>query len=101
MQIVAFKLSMPGVKSWNGKWSGEDRLHAIVKAFPDSSVFVQSLASKSYWTHHFGDGWVAGVTAHIIDKKEAASINKRSAGFSGYDWMVDNIIRQGTTQAEE
>ncbi len=100
MQKVAFKLSMPGVNSWNGKWSGEDQLHAIVKSFPDKSTFVLSLANKSYWTHRFGDGWVAGVTAHIVDSKEAASIKKRSVGFSGYDWMVDSIIRNGCTAVE-
>jgi hypothetical protein len=95
MTYIAFKLSMPRVNSWNGKWSGEEKLFAIVKSFRADSPLLKNITDKAYWTYHFGDGWVAGVRAHFIDAKESKSIKKRSAGFCGYDWMVDSIIQHG------
>lgn len=29
------------------------------------------------------------------DSKEAAKLRKRSAGFCGYDWMVDSLLMDG------
>lgn len=29
--MIAFILTMPNIGSWNGRWSGENDLHAIVK----------------------------------------------------------------------
>ena len=29
--MVVFELTMPGVGSWNGRWSGEGRYYAILK----------------------------------------------------------------------
>ena len=48
---------------------------------------------KGYWTHRWDDGWCAGICARVVPKGERL---KKSAGFSGYDWMVANIIDHGT-----
>jgi len=96
--ILSFTLSMPNVASWNGEWSGEGKLYAIVKNFGRSKKTaekVQAILDKGYFRYNFGDGWSAGVTVKEVDVKEAAKIRKKSAGFFGYNWMIDSIIQDG------
>ena len=31
--ILSFELSMPNIGSWNGKWTGSERVYAIIKNF--------------------------------------------------------------------
>ena len=46
------------------------------------------------WHHSFGDGWSATVEAREMEKGERRG---KTAGFQGYDWMVDRIVRWGDT----
>lgn len=91
---VEFTLTMPVVASWNGHWSGEGRDYRIVR-----SVDAETVArwGTLYWHYSFGDGWAAGVSARVMESGER---KKRSDGFCGYEWMVDNIIRWGTAECQ-
>lgn len=91
--IFSFTLSMPGRNSWNGRWSGEDKLFVIVKSFrkkPEKLKFTEGL-----YTYNFGDGWHAGVEVKQITPAEAQKLRKKSNGFRGYEWMVNSIILDG------
>lgn len=89
MVTFAFELSMPGVNSWNGRWTGEDSYYARTRRVSENDA---SNLEKSYYLD-FGDGWRAEVTVKRVDVREAAKIRKRSDGFHGYDWMIDSILR--------
>ncbi len=94
---LAFILNMPGNNSWDGKWSGEGRLYAIVKTFSSQKAQLhatQILAEGSYG-YNFGDGWYARVDVKAVDASESRKIRKNSKGFCGYDWMVESIERHG------
>lgn len=104
---VSFKLSMPNVGSWNGRWTGDGKEYYIVKSFKrhEANRLLGMLfhEGKKHYSHYdFGDGWSAGVTAELIDTSEAKRRQKLSNGFCGYDWMVDEIIMHGRilTKAE-
>ena len=90
--MLSFELTMPNVGSWNGKWTGEGqkryRTRRVVKA---KEV---ELANKSYY-YNFGDGWGASVIVESVDSKEAVKRRRKSAGFAGYDWMIDEILEHG------
>lgn len=98
MMHIAFRLSMPGLNSWDGKWSGDGKLYAIVKNFrsvgSQRSEADKILAKKDFG-YAFGDGWFASVSAHEVSAEEAKRIKKQSAGFCGYEWMVDSIMTHG------
>jgi hypothetical protein len=96
--MLAFTLSMPGVGSWNGRWSGEERIHVRlvpVRAGAKSRARADELLAERYWRYDFGDGWAAGVSVREVDGPEARQLQRRSAGFCGYDWMVDEIMEHG------
>ena len=95
--IIAFTLSMPCNNSWNGKWSGDERLHVkTVKVHGKLAAFLSGLMSqKNYFSYSFGDGWVAAVSLKEVDAAEAKKLNAKSAGFCGYDWMIDSILADG------
>lgn len=100
--ILAFKLSMPNVGSWNGKWSGEEELYVKTVNLGNSkkaTIKAQNLLThkdnSGYFYYNFGDGWGAGVTVYPVNAKEAAKLRKKSKGFCGYDWMIDSIISDG------
>lgn len=78
-----FRLSMPKVNSWNGKWSGEGK-NLVAKAV----VQNDDLIGRSF-LHDFGDGWVAQVTVSRDDS------DKGSEGFFGYEWMITSLIEHG------
>lgn len=98
MTIICFELSMPNRGSWNGGWSGEERLYARIRRFGrgkaanDQSERI--LAEGSYY-HSFGDGWGASVGVREVSAAEARKIENKSAGFCGYDWMIQSIIDCG------
>ncbi len=98
MITVSFTLSMPGVNSWNGKWSGDEKLYAVVKTFRE--VPAREILDKRRFSYSFGDGWIAAVTVAEVDKAAARRIKKLSAGFCGYDWMIDSIIRHGSIKPD-
>ncbi len=93
--ILSFTLSMPNVASWDGKWSGQDRLYVKVNNFGRSkerNARAQEILDKGYFHYSFGDGWSAGVTVKEVNSREGARLKKKSDGFCGYDWMVQSII---------
>ena|ERR1039458_4710340 len=98
MKLI-FKLSMPNNNSWNGKWSGEGNLYAVIRSFGTSKKTAERLRpiiEKGYFYYNFGDGWGAGVDVYeCVSAAEARSIRKRSRGFCGYDWMVNSILEHG------
>lgn len=95
---IAFSLSMPGVNSWNGKWSGEGRDYTIIRSFGTSKASkekAESILKRGYFSYSFGDGWRAAVSVRKVEPYQAKKLRKTSAGFCGYDWMVDSIISHG------
>lgn len=88
---VAFILTMPGVGSWNGKFSGADRCYAKSREV-SKSVRDKIIANSPYF-YSWDDGWTAKIEATTC--KDAARELKHSVGFMGYDWMIDSIIRTG------
>jgi hypothetical protein len=96
MIFLSFKLSMPNVGSWNGRWSGEGKMYVVTRSFPKKQEDeARKILDGKYYYYNFGDGWSAGVTVSQCDAKEAARIRRRSAGFCGYDWMINSIIKHG------
>jgi hypothetical protein len=96
---LIFKLSMPNNNSWNGKWSGEGDLYARIRSVGTSKVAIENakaILKKGYFYYNFGDGWGAGVDVYeCTSPKEARSIEQRSRGFCGYEWMIDSILLHG------
>ena len=66
--ILCFELSMPSNNAWNGKWSGDREYYAKVKSF-DRSSRAQEILDIGYFTYAFGDGWVAAIKVHEVDRK--------------------------------
>lgn len=100
---VAFTLSMPGVGSWNGRWSGEGRHYVIVRHYAGKKAIAaieERLAASKYWHYRWSDGWAAGVSARVVDAREARKLRAKSDGFCGYDWMVDSIEDLGKILAD-
>ena len=97
--LLSFELSMPGVSSWNGKWSGADNLYARVVNFGKTKTGeakAKEILGKGYFRYAFGDGWAAGITVKEVDAKTAAKIRRKSKGFYGYDWMIESIQKDMT-----
>lgn len=94
--ILAFKLTMPNRGSWNGGWSGENRLYVITKTFTGKKKEeAKKILEKGSYHYSWGDGWGANIYIEEVTPQKAAQLRKKSHGFSGYDWMVDTIIRYG------
>lgn len=91
--LVAFELSMPGIGSWNRKWSGEGRPYVRVRKL--SKQQAEKALQKTRYAYDWRDGWCAAVSVRRVDSKEAAKLRKKSVGFFGYDWMIDSIIENG------
>lgn len=89
--MIIFTLSMPNRGSWNGRWSGEDRVYARI--FHNNDV-PKDIIGKDFY-YNWDDGWCACVSVTKVDSKEAAKIRKKSVGFCGYDWMIRSIIKNG------
>lgn len=82
MRLVA-ELTMPNVRSWNGKWSGANDKYT--KLFTTS----RSPKMKEYiggYYYNFGDGWGARVTIREAEPRE-----KITNRFCGYEWMIESI----------
>ena len=92
--LIQFTLSMPNNNAWNGKWSGEGNLYAVVKSYRAKGT-VEKLLATDYHYYNFGDGWGAGVSIKEIDAPEARKVRKNSRGFCGYDWMIRSIEMHG------
>jgi len=102
--ILAFELSMPGVASWNGRWSGEGRLYARVVNFGRGKAATERatrIRDTGYFHYSFGDGWRAGVSVRQVTSAEARRIRRKSQGFCGYDWMIDSIRKHLEIRVED
>ena len=98
MSALIFELSMPNLASWNGRWSGEGNVNAIVKSMGSSKkakAKIAGLLQAKSWYHSFGDGWAASVSVREANSSEARAMRKKTRGFCGYDWMVNNILDHG------
>ena len=88
--MMAFELSMPGVASWNGRWTGEKRPYVRVE-----NVTKKWDVKTGRYGYDFGDGWRASVTVRQVDGQTARKLRRQSAGFCGYDWMIREIKEHG------
>lgn len=89
--MIVFELTMPHVGSWNGKWSGADRRYIKIKRNCD---VPKSLYNKSF-DYRWDDGWGACVTVTKMPAEDAYKLERISAGFLGYDWMIRSLIERG------
>lgn len=93
---VGFFLTFPKVNTWNGKWTGEGDLHAIVKPYNDRGIILYPDLKEGFYDYDFGDGWVAKVEVKFLTNKEARNVTKNTKGFCGYEWMIESIIKNGS-----
>jgi hypothetical protein len=100
---LAFILTMPGNNSWNGRWSGDGKLFAILKTFSGTAQISKAalLIIKRNYGYNFGDGWFANVEVREVDPAEAERIRKMSQGFCGYEWMVESIMDYGKIMRDD
>lgn len=92
--VVCFTLTMPGNNSWDGRWSGDECLHAICRWVEDEEK-ARRLIEGSPYRYDFGDGWIACVTAAQVTRSKAGVIQRKSRGFAGYQWMVASLCEYG------
>lgn len=99
---IQFTLSMPNVGSWNGRWSGRDKLFAIVRSFTGKlgRAKAEAMLAKGNYYYNFGDGWGASIRVQEIAGPEVRRVRKASQGFCGYDWMVNSICDDGAIYSE-
>ena len=91
--MIAFILTMPNIGSWNGKWTGEEYFHCVTRKL--SKTEEEKLDGENFY-YSWNDGWGANIECKKVDSKEAAKMRKKSKGFCGYEWMVNNIIHHGS-----
>lgn len=99
--MLVFTLSMPSSGAWDGKWSGQGRLYAIVKNLGRSKKDAakgRQIIDNAPYRYDFGDGWIAKISVHEVDGREARKLRRASRGFWGYGWMVDSIREHGRIQ---
>ncbi len=95
--MIVFELSMPGKASWNGKWSGEGRQYIRTRHERD---VPNDLWGKDFF-YRWDDGWEACVSVTKLPAKEARKLEKMSAGFCSYDWMITSLVRYGRIMTEK
>lgn len=93
--LVAFVLTMPNNNSWNGRWSGEDKLYARVRTYSSRDLKHKLIQLVGNHYYNFGDGWGANVEVKVVKADEAKKIRKKTAGFAGYEWMIDSLVLDG------
>ncbi|MCW4048222.1 MAG: hypothetical protein NWE89_00665 [Candidatus Bathyarchaeota archaeon] len=84
---------MPGRNTWNGAWSGDGRLFAIIRRYKSQKAEkrARSILERSAYSYSWTDGWRARVTVRQVNFADARRLRRESKGFCGYDWMVDSI----------
>jgi hypothetical protein len=85
---LSFTLSMPS------RWSGEEKVYAVFKNFAGKKAArkAQELLSHHSWHFSWGDEWGATIVAKRVYGFEFRRLKKESAGFCGYEWMVESIL---------
>jgi len=101
MTHIIYTLSMPNVRSWNGKWTGAEKTYCVGRSYPKKSEALARVLSQPSFYYNFGDGWGASVRIEKVDAKEKTKRVKHSAGFCGYDWMIDSIEKRGIITTSE
>lgn len=95
--MIVFELTMPNIGSWNNRWSGSGRRYIRCRA----NVSVPKNYIGKNYEYSWPDGWTACVSVFKTDSRTARKLEKQSAGFSGYDWMIASIIRHGYITPED
>ena len=95
--MIVFELTMPHVGSWNGKWTGADRLYIRTKR---ECEVPKDLYGKDFH-YRWEDGWGACVSVRKMDARESRKLERKSDGFCGYDWMIRSLIKDGYIHTEE
>jgi hypothetical protein len=94
---IMFMLTMPQKGSWDGKWTGENKLYVLIRMVSKEAAERLLDGNKvKQWDYNFGDGWVAQIDGRYIEEGESNEFTRKSAGFAGYDWMVDSLLIDGT-----
>lgn len=94
---VEFRLSMPSVGSWDGRWSGNGKNYTIVRSMTPAQTEAAGMTDgRGSWTHAWNDGWCARISGRVMEPGER---RKKSDGFCDYDWMVNHIIKFGHTRS--
>lgn len=85
---VAFILNMPNPPSWNGKWSGEGQIYAVVKSVRGvkAEAKMQKIVDQRSFSYHWDDGWGARIDVKSVDAAEARRLRKSSVGFHPAIW---------------
>lgn len=99
IRYLVFTLTMPNRGSWNGRWSGEDDLYAIVKPIAgtqNAQEKARTLLDGGSWYYRWDDGWGASISVQSAEGQQVRAIRKKSRGFCGYDWMANNILSHGS-----
>lgn len=90
-----FELTMSGVGSWNGKWSGSKDYYAYVAlAFRRGKPLFPNL-KEGGGSYQWDDGWCAHVKVTFVTKSEANKAKRASKGFLGYEWMCYELMKYG------
>lgn len=89
--MIVFKLTMPNVGSWNGKWTGDQCLY--VRTMDERKV-PKELWGKSFY-YLLEDEWAACVSVERMSAKDAVKLERKSKGFCGYDWMIETLVKDG------
>lgn len=103
MPILCFTLSMPGCGSWNGRWSGENNLYAMLVPRGSSKVAKEKtdlILKTGYYSYSWSDGWHAGIKVRQVTSAESRKIRRLSKGFCGYEWMVKSILARNKILAD-
>ena len=94
--FLSFELTMPNIGSWDGQWTGSKKPYFEFRKVDKKTgeQFMENKESKSFY-YNFGDGWRAKVKVKKILSQEKNKLERISAGFCNYDWMIDSILKNG------
>ena len=94
--FLSFELTMPNAKCWDGQWTGSKKPYLAFRKIDKKIViqFMEGQESKNFY-YNFGDDWRAKVKVKKILSKEKNKLERISAGFCNYDWMIDSILKNG------
>ncbi len=97
---LEFRLTMPGINSWNGQWSGSGQNYVIYKNVPKRLAKKLDVIEKQQnnFYYRWDDGWSSNVQVRMLNKGEK---KQKSDGFCGYDWMVKEILTHGEIRNHE
>ena len=94
--ILSFELSMPNSGSWNGQWTGKgSKYYRHRNVSKQEAEKILQGEKRNSWYYNFGDGWGASVSVEKVLSPEKNKRERISKGFSGYEWMIDEILKYG------